>query len=138
MLKKYFFVFLDKFFNAGIVYAHCDIPCGIYNTESALTAAKTVKVMAQKIKDEDEKNIHNIARLTYMKEKHSQICKDELLILWSDFFKEEHLEKLPDLHSIIWSTVKLCSKNKRTTDIGEAEELINSVEKIDKMFNSVQ
>ena len=138
MLKKYSIIILEKLLGSGTVYAHCDIPCGIYTTEPALTAARTVKVMVQKIQEAEKSDIHNISRLVSMKEKHSQICKDELLILWSDFFKQEHLDKLPELHNTIWDAVKLCSANKRTSDMGEADNLVSAVENVDKMFKSVQ
>ena len=138
MFHKRLFGFLEMILGSGVVYAHCDIPCGIYTTEPAKTAAKTVVAMVKKIQDEDKTNVHNIARFVDVKEKHAQICKDEVLILWSDFFKEEHLEKEPELHSVVWKAVKLCSNSKRTVDLAEAERLLSAVEEVDRMFQALQ
>lgn len=131
------------------VYAHCDIPCGIYDPKPSQLAAKTVLKMAQKIleeplpehgepeaiKDSVIKYNHAIARYTVTKEQHAEACKREILILWTDYFKSEHLEKFPDLHDLVWKTCKLCSDNKRAVDEAKAEELVAAVDKIADIFN---
>ena len=35
----------------GTVYAHCDVPCGVYETDTMRNAAYTCKVMVQKMLD---------------------------------------------------------------------------------------
>ena len=104
---------LNKVFPLRSVYAHCDIPCGIYTTESMQTAAATVVKMVEKIEEANSTDTHNISRFTMAKEEHAQICKDELLILWTDYFKEEHLGAFPELHDTFWKAAKLCSKVKQ-------------------------
>ena len=123
--------------NSGNVYAHCDIPCGIYTTEPAKTAAQTVKVMVEKIQNAGE-DAHAVARFTSVKEQHAQLCKQELFILWGDFFKQEHLEKAPQLHETMWRAVKLCSENKRAVDAEKADQLCKAVEEVDVMFQQCQ
>src|SRR5579872_3074662 len=96
------------------VYAHCDIPCGIYDPHSAQLAAKTVLTMVQKINELPNENPsahdrNNFVRLVLVKEQHAELCKKEVLILWTDYFKSEHLEKFPNLHDLVWQTTKLCS-----------------------------
>lgn len=117
----------------GNAYAHCDIPCGIYTTEPAKTAAQTVKVMVDKIQQAGD-DTHAVARFTSVKEQHAQLCKQELFILWGDFFKQEHLEKTPELHATMWRAVKLCSENKRQVDAEKADQLCKAVEQVDAMF----
>lgn len=119
----------------GDVFAHCDIPCGIYSTEAAKTAAKTVYVMVQKIQ-EAQGNAHDIVRYVSMKEKHAALCKEELLILWTDFFQEKHLTHTPDIHNVVWRAVKLCSQNKRSADLDVAQQLCDAVDEIDEMFRT--
>ncbi len=131
-----------KFFEAPkIVYAHCDIPCGIYDPTPAKIAAKTIQKMVMQIKDlesrgnlSDVSGINNISRRVDNKEKQADICEEELYTLWSDFFKEEHLEKYPNLHDIFWKAIKLCSKNREGVDEKVAEELILAVDEISKIF----
>lgn len=121
------------------VFAHCDIPCGIYDPHAAQLAAKTVKTMVQKINELPKENPtvndrNSFVRMVTVKEQHAEICKREILILWTDYFKSEHLEKFPDLHELVWKTTKLCSDNKRAVDEAKATELIESVDKIAGIF----
>lgn len=116
------------------VYAHCDIPCGIYDPHTAQLGAQTVLKMVQKIKELDPKDQNNFVRMVMIKEEHAELCKKEILILWTDYFKAEHLEKFPSLHDLIWKTTKLCSDNKRTIDEAKAIALIKAVDEIAQIF----
>ena len=125
--------------------AHCDIPCGIYDPTAAKVAAKTVQRMVNQLHElkppADMNDDHS--RLEYInavnrkittKEKHARDCKREILILWTDYFKPEHLEKYPDLHTTFWNAAKLCSKNKQNTDADLAGKLIEAIDQIAKIF----
>ncbi len=124
--------------------AHCDVPCGIYDPSAMQIAAKTVLVMVQKInslekpeKGEKENWLNyknSLTRMIWTKEEHARKCKEELLILWTDYFKPEHLEKFPDLHDIFWKAAKLCSKNKQEISEKTAQELIEATNKIADIF----
>jgi len=118
-------------------HAHCDIPCGIYDPSTATIAASTVAKMVEKIQGfggQDEANRNNFVRSVQVKEEHAQLCKKELLILWSDYFKPEHLEKYPKLHDTFWKAAKLCSKNKQTVDAQAAADLQAAVKEISDIF----
>ena len=136
---------IDRFFPPNITYAHCDVPCGIYDPKSAQIAATTVVRMVDLITnppikvDEGDKasirNFHNaMTRYVIVKEEHAQKCKEELLILWTDFFKEEHLKQFPKLHDTFWNAAKLCSKNKQEVDLKSAEDLKKAVDEIADIF----
>ena len=129
---------LIKFLPSKPVFAHCDIPCGIYDPHTAQLAAKTVLTMVQKIKDLLKDDMNNFVRMVTVKEQHAEICKKEILILWTDYFKPEHLEKFPDLHDLVWKTCKLCSDNKRAVDEAKAQELVEAVDKIAEIFNQTK
>lgn len=122
----------------GTVYAHCDIPCGVYETETMRNAAYTCKVMVQKIQelgDMADANHHNNAvRMIMVKEKHAETVKHEARILWGDYFKPEHLEAYPDLHDTVWQIMKQASSVKHTVDLNEAEKLIELVAKLADIF----
>lgn len=120
------------------VFAHCDIPCGIYDPKPAQIAATTVLKMVQKIKELPKEDVHSLIRMTNVKEQHAETCKREILILWTDYFKAEHLEKFPDLHDLIWKTTKLCSENKRNIDEVKAQELVAAVDKIADIFTQTK
>lgn len=132
-------------FPSIIAEAHCDIPCGIYEPTPAKIAAKTVLRMVEQIEalalppDTSDKHAvvsytNSITRRIAIKEQHAEICKHELVILWSDFFKPEHLGKFPQLHDTFWKALKLCSKNKQDIDHDAASQLIAAVDDIAKMF----
>lgn len=136
---------LKKIIPTVIAEAHCDIPCGIYDPMPAKIAAKTVARMVQQLnelkapEDQNDANTlnqyHNsVLRRIAVKEDHAQKCKEELLILWTDFFKSEHLEKFPNLHETFWQAAKLCSKNKQEVNADAAQELIAAVDEIARIF----
>lgn len=122
-------------------YAHCDIPCGIYDPHTAKLAAKTVMRMVEKIneiKGMELNDRNNFIRMVATKEHHAQLCKKELLILWTDYFKPEHLTMFPNLHETFWKAAKLCSKNKQEITLRAAQELLKAVEEIEHMFHKAE
>ena len=130
--------FLIRLLPIKPIFAHCDIPCGIYDPHFAQVASQTVLKMVQKIKELPKDDMDNFVRMVMVKEQHAELCKREVLILWTDYFKAEHLEKFPDLHDLVWKTTKLCSDNKRTVDEAKAQELIEAVDKIADIFNQTK
>ena len=129
--------------------AHCDIPCGIYDPTAAKIAAKTVQRMVMQIQelkppsfppdpDAMKAMANMMVRRIKVKEDHAESCKRELLILWTDFFKPEHLEKYSHLHDIFWKAAKLCSKNKQEINKEAADELVDTVDEIAKVFYEVK
>lgn len=144
-MKRYLSLFLSavlKFVPQSVVYAHCDVPCGIYDPKPAQIAAATVLKMVQKIKelptdatgDEMLAARNSFVRMVWTKEEHARRCKEELLILWTDYFKEEHKAAFPDLHEKFWKAAKLCSKNKQSVDETSAKDLVSVVDEIAAMF----
>jgi nickel superoxide dismutase len=121
----------------AVALAHCDIPCGIYDPVNANIAAQTVTKMVELIgtyspdKDPDRQNY---IRAVKVKEEHAELCKREVLILWTDYFKPEHLEKYPKLHETVWKATKLCSRNKQNVDAQAATELRAAVKEISDIF----
>ncbi len=125
------------------VSAHCDIPCGIYDPHAAQIAALTVLRMDQLIaalemggsdKAAMDKYGNSISRYIKAKEEHAELCKREINILWHDYFRPEHVEKYPDLHTKVWMANKLASRNKQNADVAAAEELLAAVRDIAKIF----
>ena len=133
----------DSIFKPSPILAHCDVPCGIYKAEPSKTAAETVVKMVEKIsalplENPTVEDRNTFVRCIGVKEQHAELCKREILILWTDFFKAEHLEKWPDLHDKVWKATKLCSENKREVSLEKAQALLGAVEDIGKMLESAQ
>ena len=123
-------------------FAHCDGPCGVYDPASARVAAEAVQSMTKQMValssgDADKSSasyINTMSRYAAIKEEEAQKCKDELLVLWTDFFKPQHLESNPDLHTTFWMAAKLCSACKVEVSEQHAQELMDAVEDIHNMF----
>jgi nickel superoxide dismutase len=77
---------------------------------------------------------NTFSRYIAIKEEQAQLTKDELLILWTDYFKPVHLEQFPDLHDTFWKAAKLCSACKVEVSVQHATELIAAVQKIHGIF----
>lgn len=150
-MKKYIFPLveiIDKVKEPQIVHAHCDIPCGIYTPHIAQTAAETVEKMAQKLTELKMPDLsqgqamiaylNSATRMIAEKEEEAQKCKEELLILWTDYFKPEHLAMFPGLHETFWKAAKLCSKNKQEVNLEAAQELRKAVDEIAELFEKTK
>ncbi len=111
-----------------VAKAHCDIPCGIYDPSGAQLAARTVARMVELIDgldpaDNSMANRQKFVRCVMVKEQHAELVKREVQVIWSDYFKPEHLEKYPDLHTTVWNILKLAGKNKQNVDAEAAAQL---------------
>ena len=132
------------------MFAHCDIPCGIYTPEPAQTAARTVVRMVELMEELEPPNVANfniqeakgklnsMARYVHVKEQHAQLCKEQLLILWTDYFKTEHSDMFPHMHETFWKATKLCSKAKHEVSMETAQELKKVVDEIAEMFQKAE
>ena len=128
---------------ATTVHAHCDVPCGIYDPHQAELAARTVARMVELIgqlprERLSESDRHKFVRCIAIKEQHAEIVKHEIQIIWSDYFKPEHLERYPDLHDRTWKILKLASKNKQNIDAAAAAELEAAVKEYADIFWSTK
>lgn len=125
-----------------IALAHCGIPCGIYETDTMTHSIETVKAMTTKLKEmegkTDTQSLSTISRMTATKEEWAQKTKEEILILWTDYFRPEHLEKHPQLHEKIWQATKTCSEIKKEIDPKLIEKLEKEVQEIKEIFQETK
>ena len=116
-------------------HAHCDIPCGIYDPIAAKIAAQTVLKMVMRIQAAELPAAANtVSRYITVKEEHAELAKKELDILWHDYFRPDHLEAHPDLHTRFWEAAKLASRNKQNVDLDAARQLVESVDGIAEIY----
>jgi len=122
------------------VHAHCDIPCGIYDPHNAQVAAQSVLRMVDLIeelprKEADETTKRQLfGRYVKVKEDHAEMVKHEVRVLWGDYFTEEHLKEVPDLHDLVWDAMKKASKARQTVDRKAAQDLIEATNKVAEAF----
>lgn len=124
-----------KLFSIKPVYAHCDLPCGVYDPAQAMIEAKSVYAIQTKLKDlqGDDR-----VRALLIKEQRAELVKHHLWVLWTDYFKPEHLEKHPDLHDKIWQATKQASECKRHGEPVEGKKLIELIDEISRIFASTK
>jgi nickel superoxide dismutase len=136
---------LDRVAPPTVAHAHCDIPCGIYDPHNAQIAALTVIRMTQLIqglqapggnasKSDWDTYMMQISRYTAVKEEHAKIAEHEIIVLWTDYFKPEHLGKHPDLHEVVWKATKLTSTVKQQINMDAAQQLLATVQQIAEIF----
>ncbi|HUD07144.1 MAG TPA: superoxide dismutase, Ni [Candidatus Saccharimonadales bacterium] len=113
------------------VYAHCDLPCGVYDPAQAKIEAESVVGIMKKY---DGLSEQDKTRAIFIKEERAELVKHHLWVLWSDYFKPEHLEKYPNLHDLFWHATKAASDTKRSVDPQVGEKLLEQIEQISKIF----
>lgn len=126
-----------------VVRAHCDVPCGIYDPAGAVTAARTVARMVELIGQIEPGSTaladrNKFVRCITVKEQHAELVKHEVQVIWSDYFKPEHLAANPDLHTKVWNLLKLAGKNKQSIDAEAAAQLEASVKEFAEIFWSTK
>jgi nickel superoxide dismutase len=135
----------DRVAPPTVAHAHCDIPCGIYDPHMAQIAALTVVRMVQLIqglqmpgqdaaKAEWDTYMMQVSRYTAVKEEHARMCEHEIIILWTDYFKPDHLQKAPNLHDLVWRTCKLTSTVKQQINMDAAQQLLAGTQEIAEIF----
>jgi nickel superoxide dismutase len=80
---------------------------------------------------------NNFVRMVNTKEEHAQKAKDQIYLLWSDFFKPEHLKDHPDLHNILWQAVKQASVVKHSVNKDACNILIERARQVEELFDSI-
>jgi nickel superoxide dismutase len=136
---------LDAVVAPRAVYAHCDIPCGIYDPHEAQIAALTVLRMDQLIaelpmpatdaKPEDRAAyVSKLARYTAVKEQHSEKVKQEVRVIWGDYFTPDHVKANPQAHDMVWQIMKQASKTRQGTALADAQALVTAVQAFAELF----
>lgn len=125
---------LRDMFRTTEVSAHCDLPCGVYDPAQARIEAESVLAIIKKVADNDDPDFRT--RAVVIKEQRSQLVKEHLWVLWTDYFKPPHFEKYPNLHTLINEATKLAgaSGTKGEFDQAQAEQLLEKIAEIDKIF----
>lgn len=132
MLAARVLTFVDSLRSPAAVSAHCDLPCGVYDPAQARIEAESVKACMEKFNASDD-NVFK-TRAVLIKEERAELVKHHLWVLWTDYFKANHLEAHPGLHDLFWKATKAAGESKKTNDPVVADELLAHIAEIDKVF----
>jgi nickel superoxide dismutase len=115
-------------------YAHCDLPCGVYDPAQARIEAESVKAICEKYQQNSDHDYRT--RALIIKEQRSELVKHHLWVLWTDYFKPPHFEKYPQLHQLFNEATKLAGAagTKGSVDPAQADELLAKIDEISKIF----
>ena len=125
-------VLVDRVSPPEPVYAHCDLPCGVYDPAQARIEAESVKAIQEKFEASDDDVFKQ--RAVQIKEERADLVKHHLWVLWTDYFKPPHLEKYPQLHQLFWDATKAAGASKGSTDPATGQQLLDLVAEIDTIF----
>jgi nickel superoxide dismutase len=127
---------LRRLFAATVVaHAHCDLPCGVYDPAQARIEAQSVKAILEKMQDNKDQDFRTRAIL--IKEQRSELVKEHLWVLWTDYFKPPHFEKYPQLHELFNEATKLAGAaggKGAVDDVAPADELLAKIDEIAAIF----
>jgi len=123
---------LDRISRPGVAHAHCDLPCGVYDPAQARIEAQSVKACMAKYLASDDDDFK--VRATAIKEQRAELVKEHLWILWTDYFKPEHLQAHPNLHELFWKATKTAGEAKKTNDVAVGDRLLNEIDAIAEVF----
>ena len=112
--------------------AHCDLPCGVYDPAQAKLEAQSVKACQEKYAASDDQDFK--VRAILIKEERADLVKHHLWVLWTDYFKPEHLEAHPELHDLIWKATKTAGEAKKTNDPAVGQSLLDQIDLIAEIF----
>lgn len=126
---------LSTLFKIKPVYAHCDLPCGVYDPAQARIEAESILKIMQKYADLHEEDK---MRAIFIKEQRAEMVKHHLWVLWTDYFKPEHLDKVPGLHDLFWRATKQAGQTKKSTDPAEGQKLLDLIAEVDQAFQATK
>ena len=123
---------VDRLSPPTVVHAHCDLPCGVYDPAQARIEAESVKATIEKSNASDDESFK--IRAAIIKEERADLVKHHLWVLWTDYFKPEHVEKFPDLHDKFWKATKLAGDSKKSLDPAQGQQLLDAIDELAKIF----
>jgi nickel superoxide dismutase len=131
-----FISLIHKLLPTQKAYAHCDLPCGVYDPAQARIEAESVMKILQKYGELHEE--HQKMRAIVIKEERAELVKHHLWVLWTDYFKPEHLEKHPNLHDLFWRATKAAGQTKKSIDPADGQKLLDLIAEITEVFNQTK
>ncbi len=136
LMKTLFFVAASVLAFSQLTYAHCQIPCGIYDDharvqsmlEDAATVEKSIKLIAELSGKLDAQSQNQLVRWVLNKEIHAQ----NIISTITDYFltqrvkskQEDYAERLIKHHTVIVAAMK----TKQSADLSFVSSLKVSIE----------
>ena len=131
---------LDNAVELPQVHAHCDIPCKIYDPALAQIAALSVVRLMDIITEASEAeartlDIQNtIVRCVMRKEEEAEKVKQEIRVIWGDYFKTPHFEEYGEIDDLTHQIMQKASACKQGIHRKEGHDLVNLINQFSEIF----
>jgi len=129
---------LDKVAGFETASAHCDIPCGIYDTGPAVIAAVSVVRLMDIMRDassEDPVALANVQmRCVLRKEDEAEKVKQEIRVIWGDYFKPALQEQHPEVNALVHKIMMKASACKQDVHREDGLALVELVNEFAELF----
>jgi nickel superoxide dismutase len=135
-MKHSFLQIVAKLLPTQTAYAHCDLPCGVYDPIQARIEAESILNTMKKYQESKDEVFKT--RAIIIKEERAELAKHHLWVLWTDYFKPEHLEKFPQLHDLFWRATKAAGQTKRSVDPADGQKLLDLIDEIADIFKKTK
>jgi nickel superoxide dismutase len=77
---------------------------------------------------------NNLVRAIMIKDEHAELVKQEVRVIWGDYFKAEIKANFPDLDGLVHEIMQLASKTKQTAERDSALRLLDKVNRFAEIF----
>ncbi len=131
----------DKTFGFEGADAHCDIPCKVYDPAIAQIAALSIIRFMDLIQElADRANNNSIAdhaqlvRLVVAKEAEAAKVKEEVRVIWGDYFKAPQFEQFPKASELVHNIMLAASACKQGIEREKGEKLLALVNEFAAAF----
>jgi nickel superoxide dismutase len=108
----------------------------VYDPAQARIEAESVAKIIEKYHATDDEVFRT--RALQIKEDRGELVKHHLWVLWTDYFKPQHLEQFPNLHDLFWRATKQAGEAKHSVDPADAQKLLELIEEIDGVFQKTK
>lgn len=130
---------IDNMMALPTASAHCDIPCKIYDPSTAQIGALTIIRMMDLIAEMDGKELTlkdhaQLSRLIAIKESHGLQVKEEVRVIWGDYFKQPQFDQVAGVHDLVHNIMLQASKAKQGIDRADAVKLLELVNEFADAF----
>lgn len=131
---------IDQYFSVATTAAHCDIPCKIYDPALAQIATLSVIRFLDLINELNTKDSLTLAdqaqlsRLVTEKESHAEKVKQEIRVIWGDYFKQPQFEQHPNTNELVHNIMLTASSCKQYIDREKGIQLLELVNEFAASF----
>jgi len=106
----------------------------VYDPAQARIEAQSVKAMQEKYQANDDPVFRT--RAIMIIGERADLVKHHLWVLWTDYFKPQHVQQYPQLHELFWQATKQAGAGgaKGSVDPTEGQKLLDQIDQIAEIF----